>query len=205
MEIDPPFSYYSSVRGLAPNPGDPVLINKLKGAGCSDLLTQPLGIFTTSSVPLYRPSVPHLGQRRGAHLTQEAVESDTHARRPMNLVIAMLVLLGLTIAPTIAMGERVLPGGASESGTMPPVKCLVAGEVVWAKEEIEPRVRLKTWCPIQIQRDGAYLKLSSSKWIVEVVLPETPFPKAFLYIWGQPNATIGNDSVKVLYGPIDGT
>ena len=123
----------------------------------------------------------------------------------MNLVIAILVLLALATTPTIAIGERVLPGGASESGTMPPVKCLVAGEVVWAKEEIEPKVRLKTWCPIQIQREGAYLKLSSSKWIVEVLLPETPFPKAFLYIWGQRTATIGNDMVPILYGPIDGT
>jgi hypothetical protein len=123
----------------------------------------------------------------------------------VNLVIAMLVLLALATTPAIAIGERVLPGGASESGTMPPVKCLVAGEVVWAKEEIEPKVRLKTWCPIQIQREGAYLKLSSSKWIVEVLLPETPFPKAFLYIWGQRTATIGNDMVPILYGPIDGT
>ena len=123
----------------------------------------------------------------------------------MDLAMAILVLLGLSQAPTIPIGDRVLPGGRSEAGTMPPVKCLVVGEVVWAKEEIEPKVRLKTWCPIQIQREGAYLKLSSSKWVVEVQIPETPFPKAFLYIWGQREATIGNDSVHVLYGPIDGT
>jgi hypothetical protein len=123
----------------------------------------------------------------------------------MNLIIAVLVVLGLTNILPIPVGDRILPGGRSEAGTMPPIKCLVVGEVVWAKEEIEPKVRLKTGCPIQIQRDGAYLKLSSSKWIVEVLLPETPFPTAFLYIWGQREATIGNANVRVSYGPIDGT
>lgn len=123
----------------------------------------------------------------------------------MNLVLATLMLIGLSLFPTISIENRILPGGRSEAGTMPPVKCLVVGEVVWAKESIEPTVRLKTWCPIQIQRDGAYLKLSSSKWVVEVLLPETPLPQAFLYIWGQRDATIGNHSVQVSYGPIDGT
>ena len=123
----------------------------------------------------------------------------------MNLVLAALVLIGVSLFPTVPTGNRVLPGGQSEAGTMPPVKCLVVGDVVWAKENIEPTVRLKTWCPIQIQRDGAYLKLSSSKWVVEVLLPETPLPQAFLYIWGQRDATIGNHTVQVLYGPIDGT
>jgi hypothetical protein len=123
----------------------------------------------------------------------------------MNLVLAALVLIGLSHFPTISIGNRILPGGRSEAGTMPPVKCLVVGEVVWAKEDIEPTVRLKTWCPIQIQREGAYLKLSSAKWVVEVLIPETPLPQAFLYIWGQRDATIGNHTVHVSYGPIDGT
>jgi hypothetical protein len=123
----------------------------------------------------------------------------------MNLVLATLVLIGLSLFPTISLGNRILPGGPSEAGTMRPMKCLVVGDVVWAKEDIEPTVRLKTWCPIQIQREGAYLKLSSSKWVVEVLLPETPLPQAFLYIWGQRDATIGNNTVQVSYGPIDGT
>ena len=123
----------------------------------------------------------------------------------MSLAFAALVVLGLTNVFAIPAGDRILPGGSSEAGTMPPIKCFVVGEVVWAKEEIEPKIRLKTGCPIQIQRDGAYLKLSSSKWIVEVLIPETPFPTAFLYIWGQREATIGNTNVRVLYGPIDGT
>jgi len=123
----------------------------------------------------------------------------------MNLAIAVLVVLGLTNILPLPAADRILPGGRSEAGTMPPFKCLVVGDVVWAKEDIEPKVRLKTGCPIQIQREGAYLKLSSSKWIVEVLLPETPFPTAFLYIWGQRDATIGNTNVRVSYGPIDGT
>jgi hypothetical protein len=123
----------------------------------------------------------------------------------MTLLLAMLISLGLSQLPGVPLTNRILPGGPSESGTMPPINCLVVGNVVWAKEEIEPHVRLKTWCPIQIQRDGAYLKLSSSKWIIEVVIPETPFQKPFLYIWGQREATIGNDTVKVHYGPRDGT
>ena len=123
----------------------------------------------------------------------------------MNLVLATLLLIGLSYFPIISIGNRILPGGPSEAGTMPPVRCLVVGEVVWAKENIEPSVRLKTWCPIQIQREGAYLKLSSSKWIVEVLIPETPLPKAFLYIWGQQDATIGNETIQVSYGPLGGT
>jgi hypothetical protein len=123
----------------------------------------------------------------------------------MNLAIAVLVVLGFTNILPLPVGHRMLPGGSSEAGTLPPFNCLVVGEVVWAKDEIEPKVRLKTGCPIQIQRDGAYLRLSSSKWIVEVLLPETPFPTAFLYIWGQREATIGNTNVRVAYGPIDGT
>jgi len=123
----------------------------------------------------------------------------------MNLVLATLLLIGLSHFPASSIENRILPGGRGEAGTMPPRSCLVVGEVVWAKENIEPSVRLKTWCPIQIQRDGAYLKLSSSKWIVEVLLPETPRPQAFLYIWGQRDATIGNHTVEVSYGPIDGT
>lgn len=123
----------------------------------------------------------------------------------MILVLATLVLIGVFLFPPVSIADRVLPGGRSEAGTMPPVKCLVVGEVSWAKENMEPTVRLKTWCPIQIQRDGAYLKLSSSKWVVEVLLPETPLPQAFLYIWGQRDATIGNNTVRVSYGPIDGT
>src|SRR5439155_14844105 len=123
----------------------------------------------------------------------------------MNLAIAVLVVLGLTNIVPVPVGDRSLPGGSSEAGTMPPFKCLVVGQVVCAKEEIEPKVRLKTGCPIQIQREGAYLRLSSSKWIIEVLLPETPFPTAFLYIWGQREATIGNTNVRISYGPIDGT
>jgi hypothetical protein len=123
----------------------------------------------------------------------------------MNLAIAVLVVLGFTNIYPLPVGDRMLPGGSSEAGTLPPFNCLVVGEVVWAKDEIEPKVRLKTGCPIQIQRDGAYLRLSSSKWIVEVLLPETPFPTAFLYIWGHREATIGNTNVRVAYGPIDGT
>jgi hypothetical protein len=123
----------------------------------------------------------------------------------MTLMLAMLISLGLSQSPGLPMPNRMPSGGPSQSRTLLPMKCLVVGDVVWAKEEIEPYVRLKTSCPIQIQREGAYLKLSSSKWIVEVVIPETPSRKAFLYIWGQRAATIGNDTVNVSYGPIDGT
>ena len=123
----------------------------------------------------------------------------------MTLMLAMLISLGLSQLPALPMANHILSSGHSESGTMPPTRCLVVGDVVWGKEEIEPHVRLKARCPIQIQREGAYLKLSSSKWTVEVVIPETPSPKPFLYIWGQPAATIGNDMVNVHYGPVDGT
>ena len=123
----------------------------------------------------------------------------------MTLILAMLISLGLSQPPGLPMANRILASGPIESQTMPLIKCVIVGNVVWAKEEIEPHVRLKTSCPIQIQRDGAYLKLSSSKWIIEVVIPETPSPKAFLYIWGQRAATIGNDTVNVHYGPVDGT
>jgi hypothetical protein len=123
----------------------------------------------------------------------------------MTLLLAMLISLGLSQLPDPPTPHRIFSGRPSESRTMPRIKCLVVGNVVWAKEEIEPHVRLKSSCPIQIQRDGQYLKLSSSKWIVEVVIPETASAKPFLYIWGQRAATIGNDTVTVNYGPVDGT
>ncbi len=123
----------------------------------------------------------------------------------MTLLLAMLISLGLSQLPGLPTTHPILSDGPSESRTMPRIKCLVVGNVIWAKEEIEPHVHLKSSCPIQIQRDGQYLKLSSSKWIVEVVIPETASAKPFLYIWGQLAATIGNDTVNVSYGPIDGT
>ena len=123
----------------------------------------------------------------------------------MTLMLAMLISVGLAQLPSLPMTHRILSAGPSEARTRSPMKCLVVGNVVWAKEDIEPHVRLKSSCPIQIQREGAYLKLSSSKWIVEVVIPETPSPQPFLYIWGQRAATIGNDTVNVSYGPLDGT
>lgn len=122
----------------------------------------------------------------------------------MTVMLAMLVSLGLSQFPDLPTANPIL-SGSHGSWASPRGECLVVGNVIWAKDKIEPHVRLKTSCPIQIQRDGPYLKLSSSKWIIEVVIPETLFPKPFLYIWGQGAATIGNDTVQVHYGPIDGT
>ena len=123
----------------------------------------------------------------------------------MPLILAMVLSLSLSQLPSFPTANRIPPVGLTASVTMPSIRCLVVGYVVWAKEEMEPRVRLKARCPIQIQRAGAYLRLSSSKWIVEILIPETPSPKPFLYIWGQRAATIGNDTVNVQYGPVDGT
>jgi hypothetical protein len=83
-------------------------------------------------------------------------------------------------------------------------RCYIVGEVSWAKEDMEPSVRLRTDCPIHIVRDGQYVKMSSAKWAVEIVIPEIPRPQGFLYVWGQQIATIGNRSIIVRFGPTDG-
>jgi hypothetical protein len=86
----------------------------------------------------------------------------------------------------------------------PPPTCLVMGTVWWPKEDMEPKMRLTTTCPIQIQRDGQFVKMSSPRWSVEVCLPEKPRPQGFLYIWGHSEATIGNHAVPVRFGPAYG-
>ena len=46
----------------------------------------------------------------------------------MNLAIAVLVVLGLTNILPIPVGDRVLPGGRSEAGTMPQSSVLLSAK-----------------------------------------------------------------------------
>ena len=119
-----------------------------------------------------------------------------------------LILL-ILIVVVVAVGAQVQsPAAADDSqwvyAHLPSPHCFVVGEVFWAKEEMEPQARLTTACPIHVVRDGKYIKMSSSKWMVEIAIPEDPRPQGFLYVWGQPVATIGNRPMKVAYGPVDG-
>jgi len=127
----------------------------------------------------------------------------------MKRFILLMICLVLTGAATTDLkaweiGNNVFPGDPTEAGRIPPIRCLIVGEVLWPNEDIEPRLRLTTGCPIQIQREGNRVRMSSTKWIVEVAIPETPYAQGFLYIWGFREASIGNHLIKVSYGPADG-
>ncbi len=121
------------------------------------------------------------------------------------IVLLICILLNGT-APVNAweIGKSVLPGDPTEAGQIPPIRCLIVGEVLWPNENMEPRLHLTTGCPIQIQRQGNRVRMSSTKWIVEVPIPETPYAQGFLYIWGYPEASIGNHLIRVSFGPAGG-
>jgi len=121
-------------------------------------------------------------------------------------LVALLFSVGVTVLAhaDAAFQQEKLGAGPGVLGWPATTPCMVVGEVSWAKEDMEPKIRLATGCPIQVQRDGRYIKLSSAKWRVEIVIPEVPSLQGFLYVWGQGMATIGNRTVKVAYGPVDG-
>jgi hypothetical protein len=82
--------------------------------------------------------------------------------------------------------------------------CIIGGQVVWPQDALEPSSHLTTACPIQIERDGRFIKMSSAKWIVWVSLPQQPVVQRFRYIWGDAIAAIGDQFVVVAYGPLYG-
>jgi hypothetical protein len=125
--------------------------------------------------------------------------------RKYSIVGALWLVFLSTAGPAgVWSNEPPILGGSVFIDRPSRTPCFVVGEVSWPKEEMEPKTRLLTWCPIHVQRDGKYILLSSSRWRVEIAIPEDPHPQGFLYVWGQPAATIGSRSVNVAYGPVDG-
>jgi hypothetical protein len=122
---------------------------------------------------------------------------------PFVSLISFTLLVGV-LPPQVWSDEPPRLGGAMPIDRALGPPCFVVGEVSWAKEDMEPKTRLLTWCPIHVQRDGKYILLSSSRLRVEIAIPEDPAPQGFLYVWGQRAATIGSRSVNVAYGPVDG-
>jgi hypothetical protein len=88
------------------------------------------------------------------------------------------------------------------SAQAPAQECFILGEVSAAQEEATHLQ--STGCPITIRRTGKIITMISSKWIVQVTIPEAPGSQKFLYQWGQSEATIGDRNVEVTYRPAGG-
>ena len=80
--------------------------------------------------------------------------------------------------------------------------CFIFGEVS-VSEENAPNLSA-TGCPIKIERKGKLITLTSPKFIVEIAIPDAPGPQKFLYQWGQPEATIGNQVIAISYREVGG-
>jgi len=80
--------------------------------------------------------------------------------------------------------------------------CFITGDVEWS--QTQATAHLSTPCPIEIKVEGALVKLTSPKWHVEIAVPEKPGLQPFFYRWGQAEAQVGSQTVKVSYGPNGG-
>ena len=80
--------------------------------------------------------------------------------------------------------------------------CLITGDVVWS--QARATAHLNTPCPIEIRVEGTVVMLTSPKWHVEIMVPEESGAQSFFYRWGQAEAQVGGQTVKVSYGPNGG-
>jgi hypothetical protein len=89
---------------------------------------------------------------------------------------------------------------AAEDGTP---TCFISGEVYSTRDEIKAALA-PTNCPIDIKQDGKVITMTSPKWVVQVQVPDDIGKQEFLYLWGQSEARIGDQTVLVSYKPADG-
>lgn len=73
--------------------------------------------------------------------------------------------------------------------------CIITGEVTWSAEHTTAHLRAS--CPIRYQVDGARIRLTSKRWIVDIPVPEESGVQAFSYRWGQSEASVGEHTVKI--------
>src|SRR5215212_5370160 len=98
------------------------------------------------------------------------------------------------------LAELILTAWLAAEAPMPP--CFITGEVFYSTAQTS--ALLTSNCPIQIEREGTRIKMTTAKWIVQVDIPEEPGMHEFVYRWGQLEAKIGGQKVNVAYGPTGG-
>ena len=80
--------------------------------------------------------------------------------------------------------------------------CIISGQVTWS--ETKPPQTSGPTCPIEYHFEGTVLLLKSHRWFVEVGIPEETGIQSFVYRWGQSDAQVGDHTVPIFYGTVDG-
>lgn len=115
------------------------------------------------------------------------------------LVLFAAVLI--VIAVIVIVPSQGLPAIPKE-----PQQCHVTGYVYGTPDldQVEIKLDVPMGCPIAVSRFERRLVLYSSRWMVEVPLPQNGGWLPFAYTWGADRAYIGLQEIPVVAGPREG-